>query len=245
MNHSEARLQLGADPHSPPSPELAEHLAACAECARFHREMLTLDDNIKRALETAPLESVAAPARASVTPISSAARRRRREGTWSSWALAAGVAALFIVAVWALRPSDTLAHDVVAHIGYEPNSWSSSDTVSAARVATVMGRIGASLDTSSGKVTYAHSCFVRGHLVPHLVVRTSAGPVTVIILPNETVAKRSDFHEGGLSGVITPAAHGSIVVLAQGDTNIDSVAAEIEKSVRWSDSPGAAGSAAP
>ncbi len=54
MNHNEARLLIGADPHSVP-PELAEHLASCPECAQFQREMIALDENIRRALEQAPL----------------------------------------------------------------------------------------------------------------------------------------------------------------------------------------------
>jgi hypothetical protein len=36
-----------------------------------------------------------------------------------------------------------------------------------------------------------------------------------------------------MTGVITPAPHGSIAVLAQGNENIDAVAAQVQQSVRW------------
>ena len=49
MNHNEARLLIGADPHAVP-PELAEHLAGCPECAQFQREMAALDRQHPRAL---------------------------------------------------------------------------------------------------------------------------------------------------------------------------------------------------
>lgn len=275
MTHSEAQLLIGAAPHDAVSPELAEHLANCAECAQFQREMLTLDGNIRRALELSLLgTSAAAPASTgpndstgndptgasaptptattptattptsstpsvptppAPTPITSArsVRQRPTHTTWWGWAIAASVAIAFTVAIWALRPSDTLARDVVKHIGHEPESWTSTQPVPTAAVNEVLSKAGVALDMSSDKVMYAQSCYVRGHLVPHLVVKTASGPITVIILPDEKVKERTSFHESGMSGVITPAPRGSLAVLAQGDENVDAVAAEVQKSVRW------------
>jgi Protein of unknown function (DUF3379) len=235
MNHNEARLLIGADPHTVPQ-ELAEHLAGCPECAQFQREMTVLDDNIRRALEKAPL--IAAPpgtTPANVTPITSAptAQRRKRASSWSGWALAAGVAAISIIAVWTLRPNDSLAHDVVAHIQYESMSWSSNESVTAADVKETLARAGVAIDLDSDKVMYAHSCLFRGHVVPHLVVSTPQGPVTVMVLPHESVQHRTSFHENGMSGVITPAPHGSLAVIMQGNENIDAVAQQVQQSVRW------------
>jgi hypothetical protein len=36
-----------------------------------------------------------------------------------------------------------------------------------------------------------------------------------------------------MTGMITPAPHGSIAVLMKGDENIDAVAKEVQQSVRW------------
>jgi hypothetical protein len=36
-----------------------------------------------------------------------------------------------------------------------------------------------------------------------------------------------------MTGVITPAPHGSIAVLAQGSANVDAVAQQVQQSVRW------------
>jgi hypothetical protein len=235
MNHNEARLLIGGDPHTVP-PELAEHLAGCPECAQFQREMTLLDDNIRRALEQAPL-SMAPPATtpATVTPIANApgTQRRKRARSWSGWALAAGVAAISMIAVWTLRPSDSLAHDVVAHIQYESNSWSSNEQVPAANVKETLAKAGVAIDMDSDKVMYAHSCLFRGHVVPHLVVSTPQGRVTVMVLPHENVKHRMSFHEDGMSGVITPAPHGSLAVIMQGNENVDAVAQQVQQSVRW------------
>ena len=235
MNHNEARLLIGADPHSTP-PELAEHLASCPECSQFLREMAALDTNIRRALEQSPL-SAAAPGEtpATVVPITSAptAQRRKPARHWSGWALAASVAMISVLAVWALRPTDTLAHDVVTHVEFESNSWSSKEDPAPAEVKETLAQAGVALDMSSDKVMYAHSCPFRGHVVPHLVVNTPQGPVTVLVLRYESVKHPMKFHEDGMTGVITPAPHGSIAVLMQGNENIDAVAKEVQQSVRW------------
>jgi Protein of unknown function (DUF3379) len=239
MNHNEARLLIGAEPEATPSAELSEHLAGCAECAEFQREMVTLDANIRRALGQGPAGSRAAAPVASVTPITTArpARREKPANVWSGWALAASFAVASVLVIWALRPSDTLAHDIVAHVEYESDSWSRKQPVSPATVSDTLAKAGVALDMSSDKVMYARTCLFRGHLVPHLVVSTSRGPVTVLVLPDEKVARQTDFHEDGMTGVITPAPHGSLAVLAQGSENIDEVAQQVQASVRWLSQP--------
>jgi hypothetical protein len=255
MNHNQARLQIGADPHGAPSSELSEHLASCPECAQFQREMVTLDGNIRKALELGVRAATgtqagagaqttgsaqvaaatgAAPA-SSVTPITGAraARQRKSTNVWSGWALAASVAVVSVLAILALRPSDTLAHEIVAHVEYESDSWSQKQPVPASEVNDALANAGVALDMSSDKVMYAHSCYFRGHFVPHLVVSTARGPITVIVLPDVKVKRRTTFHEDGMSGVITPAPRGSIAVLALGDENIDAVAQQVQQSVHW------------
>jgi hypothetical protein len=236
MNHDEARLLIGADPQTVP-PELAEHLANCAECSQFQGEMTALDTNIRRALLQAPLG--AAPAPAPVISIADARANaqmpaRKRAKAWSGWALAASAALVAIVGVWALRPNDSLAHDVVRHIQFESSSWTSDEHVTPADVKDTLAQAGVAIDVDSNKVRYAHSCMFRGHVVPHLVVSTPDGPVTVMVLPHENVSHRMNFHEDGMTGVIMPAPHGSMAVLMQGNENVDAVAQAMQQSVHWS-----------
>jgi Protein of unknown function (DUF3379) len=240
MNHNEARLLIGADPGTVPA-ELAEHLAGCPECTQFQREMLALDTKIRRALEQAPLAAPPAPspvvsigdALASTQTGAPGARPRGRARAWSGWALAASVALLSILTVWALRPNDSLAHDVVRHIQVESDSWTSDEHVTPAEVKKTLAQAGVVLDMHSDKVMYAHTCLFRGNAVPHLVVSTPEGRVTVIILRYETVKHRMNFQESGMTGVIMPAPRGSIAVLMQGNENIDAVAQQMQQSVHW------------
>jgi hypothetical protein len=218
MTCDEARLLIGAEPGAT-TPALEEHVQSCATCTRFRAEMRALDADIQRALQRPPAVR-GRPPRATV---------------WRQWALAASavLATLTVLGVWLLRPSDTLAREVVAHVQGEPESWLATQRVSAQGIDASLRRSGVELNLTSDKVTYAQSCWFRGHYVPHLVVQTARGPATVMILRHEQVRERRSFHEAGMAGVIVPAGRGSIAVLARDGGDIDDVAGQMQKDVRW------------
>jgi hypothetical protein len=90
---------------------------------------------------------------------------------------------------------------------------------------------GVEFDTSM-PVVYAMACPFRGRRVPHLVVQSSAGPLTVMLLAHEKVAERTEFSEHGYRGVLLPAGQGAVAVLSRGGTVPESVAVKIASSVR-------------
>jgi len=213
-----ARLEIGADPGASAT-ELEEHLRDCPACRQFREEMRALDTNIRRALEQPPERAGAR----SLVP------------AWRPLALAASVliAMVAVLGVWLLRPSDTLAREVVAHVREEPDSWLARQHVDAQSIDQALRGAGVKLDITSDRITYAQSCWFRDHYVPHLVVQTAQGPVTVMILRNQRVSSRRSFHEDGMSGVIVPADQGSIAVLTRGGANVEGVATEMQQDVHW------------
>jgi uncharacterized protein DUF3379 len=223
MNCEAARLLIGAQPGADTA-QLEEHLQGCAACRTFREEMRTLDADIRRALELAP--------QAARTP-------RRLRAPWRRWALAASVlvAMAAVLGLWLLRPSDTLARAVVAHVQAEPESWLDAHDVTARSIAEALNSGGVALDVTSAHITYAQSCWFRGHYVPHLVLQTTRGPATIILLRHETVSARRAFHEAGMSGVLVPAGQGSIAVLARGGDELDTLAGRMQHEVRWLPQP--------
>jgi hypothetical protein len=218
----QARLQIGADPGNG-APELEQHLQDCESCRQFRTEMRAVEADIRRAL-AGPPPSV---------------RAARFTATWRPWALAASLllAMLAVLSVWLLRPSDTLAREVVAHVQEEPDSWLARQHVDAQSIDNTLRAAGVKLDITSDRISYAQSCWFREHYVPHLVVQTAQGPVTVLILRNQHVSARRSFHEAGMSGVIVPAPQGSIAVLTRGGASIVAVAAELQRDVSWLPDP--------
>jgi hypothetical protein len=220
MSCARTRLQIGADP-SVATPGLEAHVAGCPACARFREEMRSLDVDIRRALQEPPRASVS--------------RRQRLQPLWRQWALAASVllALAAVLGLWVLRPSQTRAREVVAHVQAEPESWLATQLVSTASIAAALRGSGAELGVTSDKVTYAHTCWFRGRYVPHLVVQTAHGPVTVMILSHERVLVRRSFHEAGMSGVIVPAGTGSIAVLSRDGGDMNAMAGQMQHEIRW------------
>jgi len=220
----DARLAIGANPQAAGA-ELEEHLRGCAACSAWREQMRQLDGGIRRALAAPPDYTVPRAARA--TP------------RWREYALAASVTLAMAagLAVWLLRPSDSLAREVVAHVKGEPGSWSSTLHVSAGAIDHALKTSGVGLDLTSDRIVYAQSCWFRGHYVPHLVVQTARGPVTVLILRHEQVRAPDEFREGGMSGVIVPAGDGSIAVLTRGSGRVDEVAGELRQEVHWLPEP--------
>ena len=165
-------------------------------------------------------------------------RMRVRHNGWL--ALAASVmVALLVGTLWLGAPHASLAADVVAHMAGEPEAWTRTDAaVPSADLAPVIAEARMRLRPDAGLVSYAQSCLFRGHHVPHLVVQTGMGPVTVMVLVHENVAAARTFDEGGYRGTIVPVPdHGSIAVLVKGEegdlAQVESAAARVKDAIVW------------
>jgi hypothetical protein len=231
MSHERYRRALLANPLGT-DPELEAHRASCEDCRAFTDRMLAFEHRLLRALK------VGTPISVEVLPFRTRNTVRPTKG--ARWlALAAGVAIAFVIGtgIW-LTPRSSLAADVVAHMTEEPNAWKSRAALPAGELNPVLKRANISLDPKAPTVSYANSCEFRGHVVPHLVVQSPRGPVTVMVLTHEAVSKARHFDEQGYRGMLLPIPqHGSIAVLmrAPGTTaaEVDAVAAQVRNAIVW------------
>jgi hypothetical protein len=211
-----ARVAIGGDPHDL-SPGVKAHLAGCAGCSRFLLETLALDGRVRSALEL-PIHrfrsAAAAPAR--------------------RFALAASVVLAMLIGggFWLLSPQPALASEVLDHVRHEGGSWGAHEVLSGAALAEVLQQAGVKFDTSM-PVVYAMACPFHGHRVPHLVVQTASGPITVMLLAHEKVSARQEFSADGYQGVLLPAGSGSVAVLMQNGKVPEAIAAQVVSGVRW------------
>jgi Protein of unknown function (DUF3379) len=216
------RLLIGADPHSL-TPAVSAHLATCAECSRFRDETLALDARLRAALEL-PLHQFRKSA-VRVMPV-------RRYALAASLALALLVSSAF----WLFRPAPALADEVIQHVAHESGSWDQHATLTAQAVADVLHTAGVQFDTSM-PIVYAMACPFHGHRIPHLVVQTAEGPMTVMLLAHEKVSQRQEFSENGFHGVLLPAGNGSVAILTRSGAVPAAIPAAIESQVvsgvRW------------
>lgn len=230
MKCSDARFALAADP-THPGAEVTAHLDACADCVAYARDMRQLDDRLLAAMQVA-VPAIALPTGPYLTTGWSLRRPVLRP-----LALAASVAgvALLVGILWVGVPRQSLAGAVVEHMAHEPDAWSRAAAMPAAAVAPVLARSDLRLRDGLPGITYANSCWFRGRFVPHLVVQTSGGPVTIMVLPNEDVPSRVRFDEDGYRGVLVPAGKGSIAVLARDGADVEAVVSQALAAVAYAD----------
>jgi hypothetical protein len=221
------RLEIGADPQAVGA-ELAEHLASCAACATFRAQTLALDAGIRRALQLPIRAAAAAP----VALVRQSPRRAPPAQRWFALSASVLLACVLGVGLWSLRPRESLARALITHVNEEPASWGTTAAVSAVVLDSILQRSGLHLAVTAGDVTYAQSCWFRGRYVPHLVVHTEQGPVTVIVLPGESVSREERFAEAGYRGVILRAPHGAIAVLGRPGTDVDAPARRVLQALR-------------
>jgi hypothetical protein len=205
---------------------LRAHARSCADCAAFARRAAGFEERLARAL------AVGFPG----------ARSGIGRRGWLAIAASVTLAIGAVTGLWLAVPGPSLAADVVAHMAGEPQAWRVTDVaVPDGALQPVMRDARLHLTGAAGVVSYANSCSFRGHRVPHLVVQTDHGPVTVMVLVHESTSRPVQFDESGYRGVILPVSgHGSIAVLARGGADeapdmavVGRIAARVLDSIVW------------
>ena len=245
MDCTHYKRTLMVDPHDP-DPALTEHRATCHDCNLYAQRLLRFESRLERALHVPVPAQPGADALPSdrVVPL----RRRFSRAAAASapyrkgWlAMAASVLLALVVAggLWLSAPGPSLAAAVVTHMAGEPQAWQRTDVpVPTPELMDVLRNSRLRLGSGAGVVSYAASCEFRGHRVPHLVVQTESGPVTVMVLVHEHVPKTVQFDEQGYRGVIVPVAgHGSLAVLTRGPSTdaktVEHIATRVLDSIDW------------
>jgi len=226
MNCLDFRRCVGAEPFAYGA-EIAVHRRDCAACARYQDELQSMDGLIGRALavESAGIGKT----RTAERFLPPAPTRRRLFAIAAS--LVTGLAVGLVLLIGAPRTS--VAREVIDHILHEPGAMDATTPIAPGELAGVLDSDGPRLRPGIGNVTYAARCVFDGRIVPHLVVRTAEGPVTVLMLRHRRLEKPVRIEEQGYTGVVLPAPRGSIAIVGQGIANPDGVAKKVFEAVDW------------
>ena len=220
MNCIDFRRLVLANPRQPGDEERA-HAEQCAACRQYLERQRELDAELFSAMQVPPPDGLAD--RILVA-------RGQRTRRWVLPMAAALVMAVGVAILWPrLAPADPLGREAIAHVGAEPQSFTTAHAVPNDFLVAVMAEQGASAVKAIGQVTYATVCPLAGKVSRHLVVRTAAGPVTMFLFAQDpTARKRTVTQRDGMAAITIPAAKGSITLVA---SSLDAAMA-IEKALK-------------
>lgn len=232
MNCEEYREAVSAEPSFDGG---AGHLSECAECQAYRREMLALDEVIGRAL-VLDVPELDVPELPDVDNVAELPRRRRSTPVFLALAATVVLAAFVGLRLFDVGgDAGSLGEELLAHIDHEPKSLRVTDVaVSDARLGEVVPASIATLDHSAGLITYATTCVIRGHKVPHLVLQGEHGPVTILLMPEQEVDGPETVTGNSLHGVILPVGDGSIAIFGEREEALGRFERKVLDSVSWS-----------
>ncbi|MFK8017783.1 MAG: DUF3379 family protein [Gammaproteobacteria bacterium] len=230
MNCEDFRQQLLSAPDDM-SDAMATHMEACEPCQDVASSMLAMDTVLREAME------VEVPQNLGQTVLMQKILQRKRRVSIPLFALAATVMLGIGLAagVFLGRSSTELPDALVAHVLHEPLLLQpSNESISIQRVNYVLDQANVGLRADIGRVRHAGLCVFNGKKVPHLVVHTENGPVTVMLLPDEPVSRVQTFENGDFQGVIVPNGRGSIAIIGGEASDIEPVRQQFSQAVEYS-----------
>lgn len=244
MNCEDYREAIAADP-SESFAGGAAHVAACESCSAYRAEMRALDDKIARALaiDVPALQIPELPpiGEDDENVVNLPFRRASKISTpaWigiaASFALAAIIGMQFVGNGNGPANDQRLAAEILAHLDHEPGALLVTDvSVSDEQFARVINPAVGTMDRGVGLVTYARTCIINGMSIPHLVIQGKHGPVTLLLMPEESVSSPVSLLGESVNGVILPHGNGSIAIIGEREERIQDLEQRIMDSVEWS-----------
>jgi hypothetical protein len=199
--------------------------------------MQALDQTIGRALALDVPELVLPelPDIESDNVVSLARGRRFSPPTW--FAMAATVAVAAVLGVRLIGSGieyESLAEEVLAHVDHEPYAMRvTGEAVTDKRLHNVVTADIAEMDHGAGLITYAQTCVINGHDVPHLVIQGREGPVMVLLMPEEMVDAAVELSGEHVNGVILPVGSGSIAIVGGRTEQLENIQEQVLNHLRF------------
>ncbi len=162
--------------------------------------------------------------------------RRTNQRKWFISAIAASFFALaisFTLWVPANVNGTQLTAQVISHYYQDTHALNVHMNVAKNNIDTMLASYGGRLNGPIGKVAFLGHCIVGGHTGVHMVVQSRQGPVTILILPSESINHAYKLHDQQLTGVLYPSKKGSIAILAEHAEVISSTRQRLDSSLNW------------
>ncbi len=211
MDCLEVCRQLSGDSYSN-NDAIKSHLVSCVACAAYAAQQIQLTESLQQVVTVSVPEGLASRIllQQSIHEKKQIKSRRNRV-----YAIAASV--LLSVGIFSsllfLNTPKSLEQTVLNHIITEQHHLHDDNNVALAKLNTLLFDFNLRLDSSLGKINYAGSCTIGKTKGVHIVVQADTGPVTILLMPDETLKFRKAVNAADFSGVVVPMNNGSFAIV--------------------------------
>jgi|GEM_PF-6930560 hypothetical protein len=202
--------------------ESREHRNQCQSCAAFAVEQDRINAAVERTIRVTPSENLEARILVRQSFLASRVEQRRAS---MMWAVAAAIVLGIAISVWViLRPAPgTLADAVVSYVRTQPVQTLSLDAMPPEQVQAVLQGERIRFQPDVIPVYHAKPCVINGTRAIYMVVASDSGPVSVVVMPQQTVPDRATFAKAGYQGVIVRCPQGSMAVIGTSSQKVEKV----------------------
>lgn len=247
MNTNELIERLWADPEDVSEDLLAalaanQDLRAEQQAARDFNAALKASLHAVSADATLRLKLLQVPDQ-TANKVADAAAPAMAAGNDSIWRRALPVAACLILIlglVLYFRPDMNLEleKELFAHVYAEERFLNSENHLPLSEVNARMDDVlGAHLlttaDTKKLDITFAKDCWIAKGKAMHMIVKGKTGAVTMIMMPSSIAASEFKIADERLRGIVTPTAHGTLVVIGNKQEPIEEYRKLLSTNLDW------------
>lgn len=208
MKCDEFKRQIMSLPNET-SDDVDEHKHDCPECAKFVEQIGVFDLQVQDALQV-PIPAFINDEFIKETIAHKITNKYRK----ISYAFAASLMFVIGIALFVnLSSVPKLEHMVIAHIEKEPFTLTTDMHPSDSDVKSTLASLGIDMNGSVGTIRFLKRCYLGEELVAHFVIEGQQGPVTVLLMPNESIKGPMHVDSSQLQGVIEPLNQGSSIAV--------------------------------
>jgi hypothetical protein len=229
----EFRRMLLTDPCST-EPAFAAHRGTCPDCADAVARSAHFERRLRDAVNVDVPENLA-----SRILLKQSFESHPERPWWQSrrvYALAASLllmVALVHLGYQSIDEKRRLSEEFVALVNDAPYAYAASEPISGSEISATLEPTGLDLEGDIGKVTFAGRCYVRDKLSGHLVVKGETAPVTVFLITDQLVERRTTIRTAHYSGIVLPQGTGTIAIVSTPGEALDSVEARVRSALRF------------
>lgn len=138
------------------------------------------------------------------------------------------------IGIWrAMQVEASLSEAVVAHIVADHEAFEPKQVIASSTLLKVAQRYGVRVHPKAVGLRHMSFCPISGHESVHMVVEGQQAPVTILVLPYETVTEVTPVDQDGWKGLIMPAERGGMAIVGRSTADVMTTKARVAEGFEW------------